>query len=144
MVAMEKLLREPTDNTPAVVLDPTRNTFKISGKVLPKDVDAFFEPILDWIDQYIQHPNPNTCLELDLYAFNISSSKRILFLLYKLNDLHQKGHKVSVKWYYKEGDDDMLEVGQDYACMIKAPFEVIGYSPQERVPPRKVVSLGAA
>ena len=55
--------------------------------------------------------------------FNISSSKRLLFMLYKLNEILEKGGQSKVQWYYSEHDDDMFEVGQDYAFMVKVPFE---------------------
>jgi hypothetical protein len=29
---------------------------------------------------------------------------------------------VHVEWLYRESDEDMYEVGQDYAYMVKVPF----------------------
>jgi len=28
-------------------------------------------------------------------------------------------------WYFKEGDEDMLEVGEDFSEMIDMPFQMI-------------------
>lgn len=64
-----------------------------------------------------------TTVIIDLEYFNITSSKRILFLLYKLNELSENGSDVKVEWLYRETDEDMYEVGQDYAYMVKVPFE---------------------
>ena len=33
--------------------------------------------------------------------------------------------EVSVKWYYEEDDEDMLEAGEDYEAIIDLPFEMI-------------------
>jgi hypothetical protein len=68
------------------------------------------------------NPNGSTVVKIDLEYFNISSSKRILFLLYKLNELAEVGNDVHVEWLYRETDEDMYEVGQDYAYMVKVPF----------------------
>ncbi|MEN9400125.1 MAG: hypothetical protein RL632_1228, partial [Bacteroidota bacterium] len=71
---------------------------------------------------YLLNPLENTVVKIDLEYFNISSSKRILFLLYKLNELSEAGKQVHVEWYYRQSDEDMYEVGQDYAYMVKVPF----------------------
>ena len=43
--------------------------------------------------------------------------------MYKLNELVETGNEVKVKWLYRDTDEDMYEVGQDYAYMVKVPFE---------------------
>jgi hypothetical protein len=72
-------------------------------------------------------PKRPTVIKIDLEYFNISSSKRILFLLYKLNELTESGMDVKVQWFYRQSDEDMFEVGQDYAYMVKVPFEFKEY-----------------
>jgi hypothetical protein len=39
-----------------------------------------------------------------------------------LNELVEKGHAVSVEWWYREADEEMYEVGKDYAYMVRVPF----------------------
>jgi hypothetical protein len=29
---------------------------------------------------------------------------------------------VRVEWFYRQSDEDMFEVGQDYAYMVRVPF----------------------
>lgn len=69
--------------------------------------------MLEWFDDYLVSPNGETEVSIDLEYFNISSSKRLLFLLHKLNDLNASNNSVRVKWMYNEDDEDMFEVGQD-------------------------------
>ena len=45
--------------------------------------------------------------------------------MYKLNELQAKGGDVKVQWFYSEADEDMFEVGQDYAFMVKIPFQFV-------------------
>lgn len=124
---MQALKIEATDKTPSIHFDPTNGFFEIKGKSIPNDAEAFYAPVLEWMDEYIKSPGPKTHFELNLEYFNITSSKRILFLLYKLNELIDSKNDVHVKWYFAESDDDMHEVGQDYAFMVKVPFQFIGY-----------------
>jgi hypothetical protein len=42
--------------------------------------------------------------------------------MYKLNELADIGKDVYVEWFYRSTDEDMYEVGQDYAYMVKVPF----------------------
>ena len=60
---------------------------------------------------------------MQLEYFNTSSSKCILDVFKKLESL--AGTEVSVKWYYEEDDEDMLEAGEDYEAIIDLPFEMI-------------------
>lgn len=120
---MEVLRREPTAQTPTINFDPTSGLMEIKGRSIPYDSDDYWMPILNWFESYLISPLPSTVFNINLEYFNISSSKRILFLLYKLNELADKGLEVCVEWEYKSDDEDMYEVGQDYAYMVKVPFK---------------------
>jgi hypothetical protein len=119
---MNSLIINETDIAPEVILDPQRSIFKIKGKSIPADGKEFFEPVLKWLDEYAKNPDPVTTFEFNLDFFNISSSKMLLFVLYKLNEIYSAGNEVNVLWYYKDEDDDMFEVGEDYAFMVDVPF----------------------
>ena len=129
---MEALRIPSTIKTPEVLFDPTNQVFEIKGKSIPDDAEEFYSNILTWFEDYVANPFDNTVLKIDLEYFNISSSKRLLFLLYKLNELKAKNKVVRVQWLYNEEDEDMFEVGQDYAFMVKVPFDFISYSMEER------------
>lgn len=109
------------DVFPTVTLDKECGIFHIKGRSTPDNAKLFFEPSLQWMDTYASSPNPETNFVFQLEHFNISSSKIILFILYKLHDLQQAGHKVSVTWCYN--DAYLLGAGRDYAYMVKVPFE---------------------
>ncbi len=129
---MEPLRIQETVKTPEVLFDPINDVFEIKGKSVPDDAEEFYHDILQWVEDYVSNPKDNTVFKIDLEYFNISSSKRILFLFYKLNELKEKGKNVKIVWYYNEDDEDMFEVGQDYAFMVKIPFEFVSYSLEDR------------
>ncbi len=66
---------------------------------------------------------------MKLQYFNVSSSKRLLFMFYKLNLLSDINKPVVIKWYYVEDDAEMFEVGQDFAFMVNVPFHFLEYDP---------------
>ena len=120
---MEKLSIEATALTPSISFNSLTGQMNIQGRSIPDNPDDFWMPVLNWFESYVLAPNPSTIVSINLEYFNISSSKRILFLLYKLNELVDKGCEVKVQWNYRKEDEDMFEVGQDYAYMVKVPFE---------------------
>jgi hypothetical protein len=117
-----------TDDTPSVTLDSAANAFEISGRSLPEDVAAFYNPILEWFDKYNQSPNAKTVFNFKLTYFNTASSKMLLDILMKLEELHNAGKEVVVKWHYSEDDEDMKEAGEEYADIVDVPFEQIAIS----------------
>jgi hypothetical protein len=121
---MEEIVLVATEKTPCITFKKT-GELEITGKSIPEDAEDFFAPALKWLENYVENPAPKTTLSINLEYFNISSSKRILFILYKLNDLLGKQTEVKVKWIYDDHDEDMFEVGQDYAFMVKIPFEFV-------------------
>lgn len=128
---MEDLIRASSIQTPAIHFSGNSGVMMIKGRSIPDDPEAFWGGIVTWFDKYMENPNAETEFRIDLEYFNISSSKRILFLLYKLNEISEKGLNAKVQWYYRESDEDMFEVGQDYAFMVKVPFEFKEYKDQD-------------
>ena len=122
---MDKLFLEATVQTPLIDFDPESGLMQIKGRAIPDDPDNFWLPILNWFESYLMLPAEETIFEIDLDYFNISSSKRILVLLYKLKDIADNGRRVNVKWCYNKADEDMFEVGQDLAYMVRVPFEFV-------------------
>ena len=119
---MEDLFIKATPQTPFIHFDGNNGLMEIKGRSIPDQPDEFWLPILNWFESYLMNPVNSTTIKIDLEYFNISSSKRILFLLYKLNELVDKGNDAQVEWLYRQTDEDMFEVGQDYAYMVKVPF----------------------
>ena len=125
---MNQFFQEATALTPKIDFNSVTGDMKITGRCIPDEPDDFWLPILNWFESYLMSPAKCTVVRVDLEYFNIASSKRILFLLYKLNELSESGFKVCVEWHYKLDDEEMFEVGQDYAYMVKVPFEFISYN----------------
>ena len=119
---MEDLFIKASPQTPFIHFNGKSGIMEIKGRSIPDQPDDFWLPILSWFESYLLNPISSTVIKIDLEYFNISSSKRILFLLYKLNELAENGKEVRVEWLYRQTDEDMYEVGQDYAYMVKVPF----------------------
>lgn len=118
---MNDLKLKQTDSTPYILFQKN-GTLEISGKVIPDAEVDFWTPVRSWFKEYMESPAQNTMFRLRIDYLNTSSSQEILHMLYRLNELKDKGFFASVQWDYHEGDIDMLEVGRDYEHMVKVPF----------------------
>jgi len=127
---MQVIKIEGTDDTPQVTLDanPENPFMEISGRSLPEDVVAFYEPILEWLDEYSENPLEKTILNIKLEYFNTASSKLLLDILLKLEDLNDAGNDVLVRWHFPDDDEDMEEAGEEYEDIVEVPFEQVSYS----------------
>lgn len=124
---MKAIKIKGTDDTPTVILDKENEILEISGRSLPEDVAAFYDPILEWLDEYAEDPMSKTVFDFKLVYFNTASSKLILDILLKLEDLADDGNDVLVKWHYPDDDEDMEEAGEEYADIVDVPFEQVSY-----------------
>jgi hypothetical protein len=125
---METIKIQGTEDTPKVTLDKEKELMEISGRSLPEDVASFYEPILSWLDEYAQSPNKKTVFNFKLVYFNTASSKLLLDILMKLEEIHEAGHDVLIRWHYPEDDEDMEEAGEEYSDIVDVPFEQVPYS----------------
>ena len=114
---------EGTEDTPKVVFDKGANVFEISGRSLPEDAAEFYQPLLDWLDAYAADANPSTDFVVKLEYFNTASSKLILDVLTKLEDIEN----VKVSWYFYDDDEDMEEAGEEFSELIEVEFDLKAY-----------------
>jgi hypothetical protein len=121
---MQILSIEKSEDTPKIMLNKEKGIFEISGRSIPEDATAFYKPILEWIEEYKKSPNATTNFTFKFEYLNTSSSKLIQEILSAIEG--EEG--VTVIWYYKTGDDDMKEVGEDFSSLASGvPFEFKPY-----------------
>ncbi len=116
---------EGTSKTPTVDFNGATGLLQLRGRSIPENSIEFYKPLIDWIDQYARTPKAGTQLHVQLEYFNTSSSKCILDLFKKLEQLRSAGNEVQVLWHYEVDDEDMLEAGEDYQAIINLPFKMI-------------------
>lgn len=122
-----KFLIEETQDTPKIVLDSANGIFEISGRSLPENAVKFYEPVLEWLEAYINSPNQDTKFEFKLDYFNSASAKKVFEIVTVLEKLSQKNYKVSINWYYSKDDELIKNRGMEIKEMAEIPFEVITY-----------------
>ncbi len=121
---MDVLDIKGTDDTPTVKMDKSANIIEISGRSLPEDVATFYKPVMDWIDAYKAEPNDHIDVNFKLEYFNTASSKMLLDILLKFEDISDK---ITINWFSHEDEEDIEDAGREYADIVEVPFEFIKY-----------------
>jgi hypothetical protein len=122
---MEPLFIDKTFSTPLVQFNKDDSSMLIEGRVIPEDANTIFGPISSWMESFFSEGNNKLNVIFRLYYYNTSSSKKIVLMLKRLDDLFSQGKEISAVWEFEEGDDDCMRDGEDYKAMVKFPLEVI-------------------
>jgi hypothetical protein len=119
---MKKVIRIlRSDVYPDIILDKENGVFEIKGISLPENGKEFYQPVIDFLEEYAQEPDKITHFVFNMRYFNISTSKMFLFILYKLKEISDAGNTVLVTWCYD--DEDIHEAGKDFEHMVSVPFQ---------------------
>jgi hypothetical protein len=119
---MENIQLHESPKTPSVHFSSENGTLELKGRSIPENSLEFYKPLIDWVDAYAKEAKPETNVHIQLEYFNTSSSKCLLDLFKRLENL---SGKVTINWYFEHDDEDMLEAGEDYEAIISIPFKMI-------------------
>lgn len=120
-----KLFIEPTRVTPYIAYNPSENVLHFKGRSSPENPIEFFKPVYDFFNQFENSNKSVLSVNVCLEYFNTSSTK-VLFNIFKtMNAIQDKTGKVMiVNWFFEEGDDDMLEIGEDFSDALDIQFNM--------------------
>lgn len=122
---MENLVIKGEAKTPTVDFNYTNGELVISGRSIPENSIEFYKPIIEWLEALKISEKDKIVLDIKLEYFNTSSSKCILDVFKKLEEIKSVGKDASIRWYFESDDEDMEEAGQDFSAIIKVPLELI-------------------
>ncbi|MDX1904887.1 MAG: DUF1987 domain-containing protein [Thermonemataceae bacterium] len=121
---MENLIIKETEQTAEVLLDAKEGVISFSGVSIPEDSYSFFTPILRWLEQYSESPQPKTKVVFNIMYCNTSSSMYISEILRKLRRLKSAAQEIEIIWYFEEDDIDMRMLGEDFKRISQLNFKV--------------------
>ncbi len=108
--------------SPYLNFSPFDGQLLIKGRSIPENAVVFYSPLFEALNDYLHEPNERTEVNICLDYINTSSSKCLLEVFKLLEQIQDNGKEVFINWCYEEGDDDMLEAGEDYELIVKLPF----------------------
>lgn len=123
---MNTFYLKQTDDTPLIHFDPETGRFEIKGNSIPENIYLFYDPVLSWLDKYIENPNKKTEFIFQMKMISSSSSKIFFDIFNKIDTLNENTNsEVKVTWLYNIYDDEIREIGIDYRDSMNVPFEIV-------------------
>ena len=114
---------EGSSRAPQITFDTEKGFLEIEGKSIPENPHEIYLPVLEEVERYGEHPANSTQLDIRLSYFNTTTSKYLLDIIKDFITLHEEERtSVTINWYYHEGDEDMLEIGEDFKDLLDFPF----------------------
>lgn len=116
---MEEVVLEQTRTTPKIRFSPGSGQLEISGKSIPENATMFFEPLLKNLQSYMDSPQEETTVTINLDYFNTSTSRWIMLLFRRLVELSKREYKLIINWHYMKDDEESYETGENYEIILR-------------------------
>ena len=123
---MNLLQIESTKSTPEILFNSESHLLYINGQSYPENAYKFYEPLFEWIDQYIKTINNDIHVQMniDLSYINTSSSKCLMMLLDKLDEGTNSGKNISLKWFCDLENESEVECAEEFTEDLSLPYEI--------------------
>lgn len=119
MKELKNLYVESTDKTPLIDFDALTGELILSGKSIPINAPRIFEPVLEWVTEYIKNPRQNTNLRLNLDYFNTASSIWLAKIVKVLTDIDSPESVLFLHIYFPIEDfEDIDDIKDDLSPVI--------------------------
>lgn len=129
---MDDLLIAPTRYTPRIAFEQSKHTFLVQGVSRPENTVDFYQPVLNWVDDYIGMQARTMPLErkpvtliLDMDYFNSVSAKYLIALLLKCKRLQREGGGLRVQWRYYAQEEEGREWVEGISGIAGVHFEMV-------------------
>jgi hypothetical protein len=122
---MEPLILKEHGEFPAIDFNGSTGVFLLSGKSYPENVNEFYKPVFDYLEQYKKAPQEKTTMVFNWLYYNTATSKIIIKLIMALKELKVLNKKVEILWRCKKSDELMIEKGEEIKEILDIDFNII-------------------
>ncbi|MDF2925753.1 MAG: hypothetical protein K0R57_4667 [Paenibacillaceae bacterium] len=123
---MKSLYIAATKSTPEVQFLPEDKLLQFIGQSYPENVFKFYEPVLQWVDEYLEQPvTQPLMIRIQIPYMNTSSTKCYMMMLEKFDDAYAAGKDVSLQWLYNPDNENELECAEEFKEDLSLPFHII-------------------
>ncbi|MEP2023763.1 MAG: DUF1987 domain-containing protein [Reichenbachiella sp.] len=120
-----------TGHTPFVALEMANRSLLIKGNSSPENPEEFYEKVDKLLAYFIAEGRNSLTVNFSLDYFNTGSARSLYLLMTQLKEHRESGMEVSVNWYYKINDEDMLLSGKNFSSYTQLDLKLIPTSPMK-------------
>jgi hypothetical protein len=110
MKEQQTIFRESTAKTPQVDFNSLTGELIIAGRSIPENATGLYEPLINWVNEYIKDSRPVTNLRLNLEYFNTASSIWIAKIIRSLGKIENPENVLFLHLYFPIEEFDNMEV----------------------------------
>ena len=102
------------NSDPYFLIDTVRNRLKIAGESCYRDAAKFFEPINNWLADFLQNDAGKLTVDFEIKSFNLTAAE-ILFNMTKcMNANASKGQEIIVNFSVFENNDTAYKLAKNF------------------------------
>jgi hypothetical protein len=124
MENLEIIIKAESQFKPSVLLNAETGICEIEGESYLEETSQFYNPIYEWLHEYMNTKKP-ILFNFRLSYVNTSSSKHILYILRMLKNYKDSGAQVEAKWFIESGDTDSEEDVEDYMIISGLDINIV-------------------
>lgn len=118
-----------TNSTPAIATDWAAGTLTMRGDSYPENSFALFQPVLDWVQAYLEQTDRPLQVNLELLYINTSSVRALMDILDMLEEAYQQHQRgVRVTWHYEQANGRVAELAAEFKEDCSFPFAIVATS----------------
>jgi len=130
MEKLTDLIIEKTPKTPQIELRYNSGELSLTGRSLPENASRIYEPVLNWVNNYVIQPQPVTNLRLNVEYFNTSSLLWISKIVRTLTRINNPDYRFIVHIYIPLEEYDDMQLSSD----VRESFNPITDILQDSIP----------
>ena len=130
---MNPLKIKSTKFSPEICFDPQNNILEFYGFCLPENALEFFQPIIDWLNDYKEKINksihfPEVKVIFKFTYYNSASLRRIIEIFSIFSEMYHRGVPIIISWQYDSEDLSMAESGKEISEISNIPINLVSYN----------------
>ncbi len=122
---MEDLHLEPQKKT--LDIKCVDGSISMFGNSLLPNPRKFFQPVFDWVTEYVKNPSKKTEVTLKFEYIDTASTQSLYQILRQLNGVRTNDFVLMVNWYIEDADPEMQELGEMIEQRMGIEFQYVPY-----------------
>jgi len=95
--------------TPEIDLNPVTGEILLAGRSIPENATQTYEPVFQWVLEYVKAPRPISNLRLNLDYFNTSTTLWLAKIVKKLASINKPDYILFIHLYFHIDEFDEME-----------------------------------
>lgn len=125
MSELKSINIDGSKNTPKIDFNNLTGELTLQGRSFPENTARVYQPLLDWIREYIRTPCQITNLHLKLEYFNSSTLFWIIKIVKSLCEIDNRKAELYIHIYFDNEDFD-YEEADELRDVISSVFDNVG------------------